>query len=398
MTRRGRPPQPLRVTAEQRRELRRLAGGGDRHLRIRAAAILGSLRPTATVASIAADLGVQADTITRWRARWRAAGLQGLQDGRRSGRPRLEGARAAVQGASGTARDVARQVGVSHSSVDRWRRATRARLQVVVPPDQVYGWGSSGPSASKKLKGVFKRGRVYTHYRPVGPSCPSTCKLFDPVIAARRHPGHPGEADGGRAFREAMRAAHVARTDVVGWAYTHAGAEQEVIEWRDTLPDNLVVVASADTREHARRLLRLGWQHVSMTFSTVADDGHFTPAEIGQVRAIKAAAHPLPCPAQHTPMGCSDCGACFRARKTGQQPLMIMFGVHGKLVSRARDTSRPGGCYMQGPWRFVGLDKSAGAEQGDPVEWVRSLPVSTPERPTIIRWLVGGDLWSDWCA
>ena len=365
-------------------------------MRVRAGAILASLTPTATVAGVALDLGVQADSVTRWRGRWRAEGLSGLSDRPRTGRPRKNAARAAVRGRSGTAREVARAVGCSPSSVSRWRRATRARLQVLVPRHAVLGFGSIGASQNKKLKGVYRRARVYTHYRPVGVTCPSACKLLDPAIAARRHAGHPGEADGGRAFRAAMRQAHVERPDVVGWGYTHAGEQPEVVEWSRTLPDNVTIVASADTEEHARRLLDLGWQHVALTVPTAEEDGHFSPDEIKDARGIDIGAHPVPCPAQHTPMGCADCGACFTSRRPATKPLLIVFGTHGKLVARARDANRVGGCYMQGPWTAQKLDVRAGAAHRDPVEWVQALPRSTPGRPTLIRWLVGGDLWSDW--
>lgn len=270
-----------------------------------------------------------------------------------------------------------------------------------MPPSSIYGFGSVGPTQNKKLKGVYQRARrtsVYTHYRPVGVTCPSACKLLDPTIAAKRHAGHPGEADGGRAFRGAMRQAHIERPDVVGWGYTHAGEQPEVVEWSRTLPDNLVIVASADTEEHARRLLDLGWQHVALTVPTAAENGHFGRSEIKDARAIDIGAYALPCPAQHTPMGCADCGACFTARRPGTRPLLVVFGTHGKLVARARDAQRVGGCYMQGPWTAQKLDVRAGSEQADPVEWVRALPRSKPGRSTMIRWLVSGDLWSDWHA
>ena len=83
-----RRPAGLEVTAEQGEQLRAWANGQrvEHRLHVRASIIL-QLADGGTVASVAEDLDVSVKTVKKWRARFRAAGAEGLHDDARSGRP-----------------------------------------------------------------------------------------------------------------------------------------------------------------------------------------------------------------------------------------------------------------------------------------------------------------------
>ena len=77
------------LSAGERRTLNNRARGAKTAYRdwLRAQIVLAAARGRAN-ARIAADLGVSADTVRKWRGRFAARGLDGLKDLPRSGRPR----------------------------------------------------------------------------------------------------------------------------------------------------------------------------------------------------------------------------------------------------------------------------------------------------------------------
>jgi transposase len=90
---------PVALTASERKTLKLRVRGAKTPRRdwVRAQVVLAAARGRGN-ARIAADLGVSADTARKWRGRFAEAGLEGLEDLPRSGRPRVipEEDRAAV--------------------------------------------------------------------------------------------------------------------------------------------------------------------------------------------------------------------------------------------------------------------------------------------------------------
>jgi transposase len=80
---------PVMLSAGERKALKKRARGAKTAHRdwLRAQIVLAAARGRASV-RIAADLGVSADTVRKWRGRFAARGLDGLNDLPRSGRPR----------------------------------------------------------------------------------------------------------------------------------------------------------------------------------------------------------------------------------------------------------------------------------------------------------------------
>jgi transposase len=128
----GRPIPPLKITAPEREALERWARGHDRRLAGRAAAILASA-DGASNKEVASRCAMTKQTVGKWRARFRARGLQGLYDDPRPGAPRrikdeqvakvirLTGERA-PNGAAWTTRSMAQAVGLTQTAISRiWR-------------------------------------------------------------------------------------------------------------------------------------------------------------------------------------------------------------------------------------------------------------------------------------
>jgi transposase len=83
------PVAPLALVDEDREELGRLAASGDRRLAERAQVVLACAEPSAGgISGVAAELGLAADTVRKWRERFLASGAAGLADGARPGRPK----------------------------------------------------------------------------------------------------------------------------------------------------------------------------------------------------------------------------------------------------------------------------------------------------------------------
>ena len=131
----GRPPRQITLTATQERDLQRWAGGRrvSHQLVLRARIILACARGEST-ADVAEEVGVSPQTVSKWRKRFAESGTDGLHD---LPRPKAERKladakveaiiRATLQTkpkgqTHWTTRQLAKELGVSQSSVSRvWR-------------------------------------------------------------------------------------------------------------------------------------------------------------------------------------------------------------------------------------------------------------------------------------
>jgi len=83
------PAAPLALSDEDRAELGRLAASGPARLAERARIVLACADTAAGGNSgVAAELGLSADTVRKWRDRFTASGMAGLSDSPRPGRPK----------------------------------------------------------------------------------------------------------------------------------------------------------------------------------------------------------------------------------------------------------------------------------------------------------------------
>jgi transposase len=154
----GRPIPPLKITASEREALERWARGHDRRLACRAAAILASSDGVSNK-EVASRCAMTKQTVGKWRARFRARGLQGLYDDPRPGAPRritdeqvakvirLTGERA-PNGAVWTTRSMAQAVGLTQTAISRIWRTQGVRPQAGHAPGNGNGDGrpaSPGP-------------------------------------------------------------------------------------------------------------------------------------------------------------------------------------------------------------------------------------------------------------
>jgi len=211
-------------------------------------------------------------------------------------------------------------------------------------------------------------------------------------IRAKKH-GNASEEDGGTAYREAIRRTHADRPDLRGWTYTHDWVNPTVIEWRDTLPTGIGVVASCDSLAQAREAIDLGWRAVAVLVPT-EDGEHFTRSEAQATRsgikhAIPRANVALPCPATlvHAPdIGCADCVACHTAPHKQDRVTVIVFPAHSGARRAALDTEADGGCYGQ-QGNCAMHEGRAGRTSTDFYKWGASLPPDV-----LVRWSVTGDL------
>lgn len=214
---------------------------------------------------------------------------------------------------------------------------------------------TKGQSQNKKL-GYG----VWSTYRKVGPTCPSSCKALKTKSCyamygnVRLHSERAGHEDGERSDGErliewvsklprvyggtlvrhhvsgdlykqleggekvldmdyllAIADAHLHNPEIRGWGYTHEA-------WRELPADilnlgNLTFNASCDSLEEVDEAIALGWPAVTI----VAEDAerHETP---GGVRVVI-------CPEQTHGTPCSKCRLCFN----NQRSCAVGFRVHG---------------------------------------------------------------------
>jgi transposase len=78
------------LTDDERVQLVAWARGGSSRLAVRARIVLACAEPGVVYERLAAELGVTAMTVGKWRKRFAVAGLAGLADGERVGRPKVE--------------------------------------------------------------------------------------------------------------------------------------------------------------------------------------------------------------------------------------------------------------------------------------------------------------------
>ena len=82
------PVAPLALSDEDRTELGRLLASGSPRLADRARIVLACADSDAGNSGVAAELGLSVETVRKWRSRFAAAGVPGLADGARPGRPK----------------------------------------------------------------------------------------------------------------------------------------------------------------------------------------------------------------------------------------------------------------------------------------------------------------------
>jgi transposase len=87
VTHRGPSAVEIRLSDDEREELARLSGRPSR-VAVRARIVLACAEPGAANARVAAELGTSALTVGKWRRQFAEAGLAGLADGGRPGRPK----------------------------------------------------------------------------------------------------------------------------------------------------------------------------------------------------------------------------------------------------------------------------------------------------------------------
>ena len=78
------------LTGDERDRLVGWSRGGSSRLAVRARIVLALAEPAAVQARVAADLGVTAATVTKWRKRFEVSRVAGLIDGERPGRPKAD--------------------------------------------------------------------------------------------------------------------------------------------------------------------------------------------------------------------------------------------------------------------------------------------------------------------
>ena len=94
----GRPVTALVLSDEERDQLVRWSkGSSSQKIALRARIVLACAVPGSVNEQVAADLGVRAATVGKWRTRFIQARLDGLADGERSGRPKA-GLEASISG------------------------------------------------------------------------------------------------------------------------------------------------------------------------------------------------------------------------------------------------------------------------------------------------------------
>jgi transposase len=80
----------LELTGEERDRLVALSLGTSSRRAVRARIVLALAEPSAVPARVAVDLGVSVATVDKWRKRFDVAGVDGLIDAERPGRPKAD--------------------------------------------------------------------------------------------------------------------------------------------------------------------------------------------------------------------------------------------------------------------------------------------------------------------
>ena len=78
------------LTDQERDRLVGLSRGESARRAVRARIVLALAEPSAVPARVAADLGVTVATVDKWRKRFEVAGVDGLIDSQRPGRPKAD--------------------------------------------------------------------------------------------------------------------------------------------------------------------------------------------------------------------------------------------------------------------------------------------------------------------
>src|ERR1700756_5222955 len=78
------------LTGEERDRLVALSRGGSSRRAVRARIVLALAEPAAAPARVAAEVGVTAATVDKWRKRFEVSGTDGLIDSQRPGRPKAD--------------------------------------------------------------------------------------------------------------------------------------------------------------------------------------------------------------------------------------------------------------------------------------------------------------------
>jgi hypothetical protein len=79
---------PLALSGEDRAELDRLVRSGPPRMAERARIVLACAESAAGNSGVAADLGLSAETVRKWRSRFAGHGVAGFADGARPERPK----------------------------------------------------------------------------------------------------------------------------------------------------------------------------------------------------------------------------------------------------------------------------------------------------------------------
>ena len=170
---RGRKLASLTLTDEQQNQLQGIAQSATLPyaLVVRARIILASAEGL-TNAAVAKRVGATPHTVGKWRRRFREAGIQGLHDEIRPGRPRTYDddkvasvINRALQETPDTAthwstRALGQAAGISKSTVQRWLFATARKRRILDscrPQDVVVAGASSDRQVPRVLAGVKAR-------------------------------------------------------------------------------------------------------------------------------------------------------------------------------------------------------------------------------------------------
>ncbi|SHN20100.1 ROK family protein [Actinacidiphila paucisporea] len=159
-------------------------------------------------AEIARRLGISRQTVGTWRHRWQSAGLPGLEQRPRTGRPATVDEAEVVTrallapGGSGAGRAIARELGLSHATVAAIRR--RWRLTADAGPGPLVPTVPPLPGPDVWVLGLYADARravllAGTRHSATPTAAPAATVIGEDVLAglaraleARRPPGKPG--------------------------------------------------------------------------------------------------------------------------------------------------------------------------------------------------------------
>ena len=162
MAQRGRPAIPLSLKEPEKEELKTIAGSRTLpHSRVQRAQIVLWCAQGESHGVIAKRLGLSPITVGKWRRRYHARGLEGLEDEQRPGRPRVYGEERvaevlnrALQSRPANAshwsvRSLSEATGIPKSTVHRWLQESR-----VQPHRQRYFKISNDPLFEDKVHDI----------------------------------------------------------------------------------------------------------------------------------------------------------------------------------------------------------------------------------------------------